>query len=120
MVGEFVNKAIAVVDDEADIVELVSVHLEKAGFKVTGFLNGNGILTFLEKEFPDLIILDLMLPDMDGLEICKYLKSSDRSASIPVIMLTARVEESDRVLGLELGAMITSLSRSPPGNWWLG
>jgi len=104
VVGAFRNKSIAVVDDEPDIVQLVSVHLEKAGFQTVGFSNGNDILTFLEKKTPDLVVLDLMFPDMDGLEICRYLRSRDESASVPIIMLTARAEESDRILGLELGA----------------
>ena len=95
---------IAVVDDEVDILELVSIHLEKAGFTVKEFQNGGSLLTFLDKYIPDLIILDLMLPDMDGLEICKSLKKQEKFASIPIVMLTAKVEEMDKVLGLELGA----------------
>ncbi len=98
------SKLIAVVDDEADIVELVSVNLEKAGFKVQGFLNANDLLSFVKKKNPDLIILDLMLPDADGFEICKSLKSEDKYSGIPIIMLTAKGEEVDRVLGLEIGA----------------
>lgn len=98
------SKLIAVVDDEADIVELVSVNLSKAGFKVEGFYNANGLLNFIKKKTPDLIILDLMLPDADGFEVCKSLKSEDKYSGIPVIMLTAKGEEVDRVLGLEIGA----------------
>lgn len=98
------SKLIAVVDDEADIVELVSVSLEKAGFKVEGFFNANSLLGFLKKKTPDLIILDLMLPDADGFEICKNLRSQEKFADIPIIMLTAKGEEVDRVLGLEIGA----------------
>jgi DNA-binding response OmpR family regulator len=98
------SKLIAVVDDEADIVELVSVNLEKAGFKVEGFFNANSLLGFLKKKTPDLIILDLMLPDADGFEICKNLRSQEKFADIPIIMLTAKGEEVDRVLGLEIGA----------------
>ena len=98
------SKLIAVVDDEADIVELVSVNLEKAGFKVEGFFNANSLLGFLKKKTPDLIILDLMLPDADGFEVCKNLRSQEKFADIPIIMLTAKGEEVDRVLGLEIGA----------------
>ena len=98
------SKLIAVVDDEADIVELVSVNLSKAGFKVEGFHNANDLLNFIKKKTPDLIILDLMLPDADGFEVCKTLKSEDKYSGIPVIMLTAKGEEVDRVLGLEIGA----------------
>jgi two-component system phosphate regulon response regulator PhoB/two-component system alkaline phosphatase synthesis response regulator PhoP len=97
-------KLIAIVDDEPDIVELVSLHLEKAGFIAKGFLNAEKFLKFLDKTKPDLIILDLMLPDADGFEICKYLKAKEELSSVPVIMLTAKDEESDKILGLELGA----------------
>jgi two-component system phosphate regulon response regulator PhoB/two-component system alkaline phosphatase synthesis response regulator PhoP len=92
------------VDDEPDIVELVSLHLRKAGFKVEGFLSAEKFLKFVDKTKPDLVILDLMLPDTDGLEVCKYLKGKEALAAIPVIILTAKDDESDKVLGLELGA----------------
>ena len=98
------NKLIAVIDDEPDILELVSLHLTKSGFKVKEFLNAESFFKFLSSKIPDLIILDLMLPDSDGIEICKYLKSNQELKSIPIIMLTARVSETDKVLGLELGA----------------
>lgn len=98
------NELIAVIDDEPDILELVSLHLTKANFKVKGFLNAESFFKFLSSKIPDLIILDLMLPDADGIEICKYLKSSQNFSSIPIIMLTARASETDKVLGLELGA----------------
>ena len=98
------SKLVAVVDDEPDIVELVSLHLEKTGFKVAKFFNASNFLKFLETEIPDLVILDLMLPDADGFEICKYMKKQDHLAYVPLIMLTAKGEETDRILGLELGA----------------
>jgi len=98
------NELIAVIDDELDILELVSLHLTKASFKVKGFLNAESFFKFLSSKIPDLIILDLMLPDADGIEICKYLKSNQNFSSIPIIMLTARADEADKVLGLELGA----------------
>lgn len=98
------KKLIAIIDDEPDIVELVSLHLKRAGFEVEGFLEGEYFLKFLNVKHPDLILLDLMLPDADGLEICKYLKRQEEFASIPVIMLTAKGGETDKVLGLELGA----------------
>ena len=98
------NELIAVIDDEPDILELVSLHLTKANFKVKGFLNAESFFKFLSSKIPDLIILDLMLPDADGIEICKYLKSNQNFSSIPIIMLTARADEADKVLGLELGA----------------
>jgi DNA-binding response OmpR family regulator len=95
---------IAVVDDEPDIIHLVSIHLKKAGFSVDSFLNGTSLLKFLAANIPDLVILDLMLPDLDGFEVCKMMKNDSRYASIPVIMLTAKGQESDKVTGLELGA----------------
>ncbi len=98
------SKLVAVVDDEKDIVELVSVNLEKTGFKVEAFYNATDLLSFIKKKTPDLIILDLMLPDADGFEVCKSLKSEDKYSGIPIIMLTAKGEEVDRVLGLEIGA----------------
>ena len=98
------KKLIAVVEDEPDIVDLISLHLGKAGFKAKGFLDAESFFRFIDRRVPDLIILDLMLPDADGFDICKYLKRSDPLASVPIIMLTARGEETDRVLGLELGA----------------
>ncbi len=98
------SKLIAIIDDEPDIVELVAVNLKKAGFDTRGFSNLESFLSFLKKQTPDLVILDLMLPDADGLEICKYLKKKDELSSIPIIMLTAKAEETDKILGLELGA----------------
>ena len=98
------GKVIAIVDDEPDIVELVSVNLKKAGFTTHGFATAQSFLSFLKSHTPDLIILDLMLPDTDGLEICKRLKKTDELAAIPIIMLTAKADETDKILGLELGA----------------
>lgn len=98
------NRCIAIVDDEPDIVKLVAVHLEKAGFNVRGFGHAQGVLTFLDSHIPDLIILDLMLPDTDGIEVCKKIRMSTQFSEIPIIMLTARGDETDKVLGLELGA----------------
>lgn len=98
------NKLIAVIDDEPDIVELLTIHLKKAMFKVKGFSDAESFYSFLEEQIPVLIILDLMLPDADGLEICKYLKKEDKFSSIPIIMLTAKGDETDKILGLEFGA----------------
>ncbi len=97
-------KLIAIVDDEPDIVELVSLHLQKGGYKVRSFEDADGLFKFLKSNLPDLVILDLMLPDADGFEICKFLKKEDKFNSIPVIMLTARSDEMDKIIGLELGA----------------
>jgi two-component system phosphate regulon response regulator PhoB/two-component system alkaline phosphatase synthesis response regulator PhoP len=99
-----VNKLVAVVDDEPDIVNLISIHLHKAHFAVTEFFDGETFLKALPQKKPDLIILDLMLPDADGMDICKYLKKHDEYSAIPIIMLTARSDETDKIVGLEIGA----------------
>ncbi len=98
------NELIAVVDDEPDIVDLITLQLQKAGFRAEGYSDARSLLSALEKRTPDLILLDLMLPDIDGLEICKLLRRKEEWAAIPVIMVTAKGEESDKILGLELGA----------------
>ncbi len=95
---------IAAVDDEEDIRELLSIGLSKEGYIVETFEDGKNFEKFLEKEIPDAIILDIMLSDSDGIEILKYLKSNERTKDIPVIMLTAKADESDKIVGLELGA----------------
>jgi DNA-binding response OmpR family regulator len=98
------RKLIAVVDDEPDILELVSVNLSRANFDVRTFEDAASFLKFVEREMPHVVILDLMLPDADGFEVCKALKKDPRLAGVPVIMLTAKGEETDKVLGLEIGA----------------
>ena len=97
-------RTVAIVDDEPDLLELVSLHLKRAGFQPQTFLDGRAFLRYLERHRPDLVILDLMLPDADGFEICKNLRSKKEFISLPIIMLTAKGDETDRVLGLELGA----------------
>jgi two-component system phosphate regulon response regulator PhoB/two-component system alkaline phosphatase synthesis response regulator PhoP len=98
------NNVIAILDDEKDIVEAISINLEKAGFKTNGFFDVPAFYSFIEKNIPDLIILDLMLPGKDGFEICRDLKSNANYKNIPIIMLTAKSDEIDKILGLELGA----------------
>lgn len=98
------SRLIAVVDDEVDILELLSLHLQKAGYDVKTFTDGKSFFQFLNNHIPQLIILDIMLPDTDGFEICKNLKSDKKFSGIPIIMLTAKAEETDKVVGLELGA----------------
>ena len=95
---------ILIVDDEKDIVELLKYNLEKEDFKIISAYNGNDALESIEKGNPDLIILDLMLPEIDGIEICRILKKDNETKDIPIIMLTARATEMDRILGLDLGA----------------
>ena len=98
------SKLVAVVEDEKDIAELVAVSLGKSGFDAATFHDGESFLFSVKTRRPDLVILDLMLPGMDGLDVCRNLKSDPAYRNIPVIMLTARGAEADRVVGLELGA----------------
>ncbi len=95
---------ILVIDDEKDLIDLVSYNLAKEGFVVKGALNGEAGLAKASGELPDLVIVDLMMPGLDGLEVCRRLRSDPQTAAIPIIMLTAKSAESDRVVGLELGA----------------
>lgn len=95
---------ILVVDDEEDILEIVRYNLEREGYSVTCVESGEEGITQARTFLPDLIVLDLMLPGMDGLNVCKVLKKDSKTASIPIIMLTAKGEESDIVSGLEMGA----------------
>jgi two-component system, OmpR family, phosphate regulon response regulator PhoB len=95
---------VLIVDDDPDIQRLVSYNLSQAGFQVTTAVSGRLALDSVQKHPPDLIILDVMLPDIDGLEVCRSLRQRDNSRRIPVIMLTARTEEIDRVVGFEVGA----------------
>jgi len=98
------KEKILVVDDEQDLVKLIRYHLEKEGYKVISAYNGEDALFLTRKERPDLIILDLMLPGIDGLEICKKLKADQELAHTAIIMLTAKGEEADITMGLKLGA----------------
>ena len=98
------KQLIAILDDEPDILNLVSINLEKNGFETAKFEIADELNKFLDRKIPDLIVLDLMLPDADGFDVCKDLKKNERFASIPIIMLTAKGDEIDRILGLEFGA----------------
>jgi len=98
------KEKILIVEDEEDIVEMIKYNLEKEGYKVTAVMNGKDAVVFAKKERPNLVILDLMLPDIDGFEICRQLKNNEITNKIPIIMLTAKSQESDKVTGLELGA----------------
>jgi len=97
-------KTVALIEDDADLFSLLKYNLEKEGFRFVGLQTGKAALELCRKERPDVIILDIMLPDSDGIEICRGIRSSPDLAHVPVIFLTARGSESDRVLGLELGA----------------
>src|SRR5437762_699170 len=95
---------VLIVDDDPDIQYLVSYNLSQAGFEVTTASSGRKALESVLQQPPDLIILDLMLPDIDGMEVCRTLRQRENSRQVPIIMLTARGEEIDRVIGFELGA----------------
>lgn len=98
------SRLITILDDEPDMLEVVESFLEDEGFKVNKFTESERFFQSIKKEIPDLIILDLMLPESNGFEICKYLKGNDMYSDIPVIMFSAKDGETDKVVGLELGA----------------
>jgi two-component system phosphate regulon response regulator PhoB len=102
--AEMVQAHILVVDDEPDLLELVHYTLSTVGYQVACVKSGAEALTQIQVHLPDLLILDVMLPDLDGLEICRKLKQKPLTAALPILMLTARCEEADIVAGLELGA----------------
>jgi DNA-binding response OmpR family regulator len=97
-------KKILVVDDEADLVETIRFPLEMEGFNVLISYNGEDALNQARKENPDLILLDLMLPKLDGYKICRLLKFDEKYKHIPILMLTAKTQEKDKLLGKETGA----------------
>ena len=98
------GRKILVVDDEAVLVETITYNLEQAGYAVVTAADGASALEAAQREKPDLIILDLMLPEMDGLEVCRLLRREGNTATTPIMMLTAKGEEIDKVVGLEVGA----------------
>lgn len=97
-------KKIMLIEDDADLFALLKYNLEKEGFTLVGTQTGKGAIDLCRRERPDLILLDIMLPDSDGLDICKGIRQHPELAHIPVIFLTARASEADRIVGLELGA----------------
>ena len=98
------KKRILIVEDEADLVKAIELRLTEEGFDVITSLDGEDALKKARRENPDLLILDLMLPKIDGYKVCRLLKFDQKYKNVPVIMLTARVEERDRNLGMEMGA----------------
>ncbi|MEK6728019.1 MAG: response regulator [Candidatus Omnitrophota bacterium] len=98
------KEKILIVEDEKDIVKMLEYNLKKEGFRTVSASDGEDALDLANRENPDLILLDLMLPGIDGLEACKELKKEQKTASIPIIMLTAKTQEADKIVGLELGA----------------
>lgn len=97
-------KKILLIEDDADLFALLRYNLEKEGFALAGSQTGKGALELCRRERPDLILLDIMLPDSDGLDICRRIRQDPDLAGVPVIFLTARASETDRIIGLELGA----------------
>ena len=95
---------ILVAEDDPDIGSLLEHYLRKAGFTATVVTSGRDVMPQIKREPPDLVVLDLMLPGLDGLQVCSAIRADANSAAIPIIMLTAKAEESDRIVGLELGA----------------
>jgi DNA-binding response OmpR family regulator len=97
-------KTVALIEDDADLFALLKYNLEKEGLRLVGSQTGKGAIELCRREKPDVLILDIMLPDSDGIDICRGIRSHPDLANLPIIFLTARAQESDRILGLELGA----------------
>ncbi len=97
-------KKILLVEDDADLFALLKYNLEKEGYRLAGSQTGKGAIDLVRREHPDLVILDIMLPHTDGLEICRGIRADPALAGLPVIFLTAKASETDRIVGLELGA----------------
>ena len=97
-------QTVLVIDDERDLIELVRYNLEKSGFDVIGATKAEAGLEIAKLNAPDVVVLDVMMPGQDGLEVCRQLRADARTARIPLIMLTAKASEADRVVGLEMGA----------------
>jgi two-component system phosphate regulon response regulator PhoB len=96
--------AILIVDDERDLLSLLEFNLRQAGFETTLAASGDAALRELRRKVPDLVLLDLMLPDISGTEVCRHIKTDPRTKGVPVVMLTAKGDELDKVVGFELGA----------------
>jgi two-component system alkaline phosphatase synthesis response regulator PhoP len=99
-----VNPTVLIIDDEKDLIEMARHSLEKHAFDVIGALDGESGLDIAKNQAPDIVLLDLMLPGVDGLEVCRRLRNDAKTARIPILMLTAKAEETDRIVGLEIGA----------------
>ena len=98
------KEKILIVEDEKDIIKMLEYNLKKEGFRTISAYDGEDAIDLATREHPDIALLDLMLPGIDGLEVCKSLKAQNKTKGIPIIMLTAKSQESDKILGLELGA----------------
>lgn len=98
------SKKILVVEDEKEILDLIQMYLEREGYRTVTTMTGFEALKLIKAEHPNLVILDLMLPEMDGFEVCRHMRSDPASAATPIIMVTAKAEYADKIVGLELGA----------------
>jgi phosphate regulon transcriptional regulator PhoB len=98
------KEKILIVEDEKDILKMLEYNLKKEGFRTLSATDGEDAIDMANSEHPDMVLLDLMLPGVDGLEVCKTLKNESKTKTIPIIMLTAKAQEADKVIGLELGA----------------
>src|SRR6184192_21351 len=98
------GRKILIIEDESDVADLLTLNLRKAGYRVSTAADGASGLHKVRDDRPDFVILDLMLPKMSGLELCRILKSDAATAQVPILMLTAKAEEIDRIVGLEFGA----------------
>lgn len=98
------KRVVLIIDDEEDLIELVRYNLEKEGFGVLGAADGESGFSLAVAQKPDVIVLDLMLPGMDGLDVCRMLRNEGATSGIPIVFLTAKASEADRIVGLELGA----------------
>ena len=111
---------ILVVEDDHDIAQLLAITMKKAGYEVAVTENGYEALTAIRRHPPDLVILDLMIPGIDGFEVCKEMKRDPKTGAVPVLIVTARGEEIDRIIGLELGADDYVVKPFSPGNSFCG
>ena len=103
-IGKYLMTKILVTDDEKDIVELISYNLAKEGFSIIKAYDGEAALKLVKLQKPDLLILDLMLPRMSGIDVCKAVRNNPDTANLPIIMVTAKADETDKIIGLEIGA----------------
>jgi two-component system alkaline phosphatase synthesis response regulator PhoP len=103
-IGALAAQHVLIVEDDPDIAQLVARYLEKAGFVADHVANGRDALDAIAARLPDAMVLDLMMPLVDGLDVCRRVRANDKTSAIPIVMLTARADESERIVGLELGA----------------
>ncbi|MBI2609383.1 MAG: response regulator [Deltaproteobacteria bacterium] len=98
------KKKVLIIDDEQDLIDLLTLRLENEGYEVSAALNGTEGLEKIKSEKPDIVLLDVMMPELNGYQVCRKLKQDDNLKDIPVVMLTAKAQESDKFWGMEIGA----------------